>query len=165
MIKSGEGDVLTVLFAILGGIALCIVYDILRTVRYAVRHKSYAVFLEDVLFAFISAIVTFFILYTRVQGEVRAFVIASEFLGFLLMRLTLSRIFMKGARHIVRFIKRSSLFIKTRIMQPIAEFFGNISKKSIKFFAKILKNMLQRIRGLLYNKKIKRQKEKEKSNG
>ena len=161
MIKSGEGDILTVLFAMLGGIVLCTVYDILRTVRYAVRHKSYVVFFEDILFAFISAMLTFFILYTRVQGEVRAFVIASEFLGFLLMRLTFSRIFMKGTKCAVRLVKKINLFIKTRIMKPISEYFGKISEKVSKFFAKIIKNMLQRVRGLLYNKKIKRQKAKE----
>ena len=85
------GDqLLTMLYSVVLGAILCVLYDVMRAVRGAAHHNKLAVFLEDILFWVISAILTFLFLLARTCGVFRGYVAFSMAAGFLIARSTVS---------------------------------------------------------------------------
>ena len=75
------------------GIILCLVYDVFRALRKTVSHTITLTFFEDLLFSFLAAVTTFLFLLSTTNGEIRGYVLLGAVFGFILSRLTISRIF------------------------------------------------------------------------
>ena len=110
-----KSQLLTFLFGVVIGAVLSLYFDSFRTLRRCFRHNKLAVFLEDILFFIVSAFVAFMFLMARCNGEVRAYVIFSLILGFMLYRITISRLLLPicvfAFRFAARIIKKIGLYI------------------------------------------------------
>lgn len=75
----------------LGGV-LCTFYDVLRAIRKAGINSFWSVFLTDIIFWVVSAFVTFIFLISRTNGEIRGYVLIGEIFGFVIFRISISKI-------------------------------------------------------------------------
>lgn len=82
----------TFFYSVLLGIGLCVLYDLFRLDRKVFRRSAVTVFFEDIVFWLIAALATFCLLLLHTNGQVRAFVLIGLLIGFLICRLTLTRL-------------------------------------------------------------------------
>ena len=75
------------------GVVVCLLYDILRAARRALRLSSLRVFAEDVVFSLIAAIGCFCLQLVFTGGAMRLYLFLGIAVGFVLCRVTLSRFF------------------------------------------------------------------------
>lgn len=123
--------------AVLGGL-LCLFYDFFRSVRRERSCRAPEIFLQDVGYAFVAALLTFCLLLVRSNGEIRGYVLAFEAVGFGLFRRFLSRFFLRLFRGILRFFHRETGKI-VRAEEAMADFFGRLFEKIPVFLKKIFK--------------------------
>ncbi len=79
-------------YSILVGAVFCSIYDFLRAVRYNIHHSTLSVFIEDILYSSVCAVFTFCFLISVTGGDMRGYVFVGLILGFLIIRLTFSKI-------------------------------------------------------------------------
>jgi spore cortex biosynthesis protein YabQ len=77
------------------GAALAFFYDCFRILRRLVRHNTFWVALEDILFWMFASIATFIVCFMEDAGNVRWFAIAGEIAGALMYHVTISKFFVK----------------------------------------------------------------------
>lgn len=70
----------------LAGIAITMVYDIIRAVRRVVRHNGFFIALEDVVFWAFVSVLLFLLLYHMNNGTVRWFAVFGLFVGMCLYK-------------------------------------------------------------------------------
>lgn len=126
------------------------VYDFLRALRKTGFNSFFAVFVGDVLFWVFSAFVTFIFLMARTYGEIRGYVMAGEIVGFLLFRITFSRVFFVVLKIILNAIKKiylrferivNAVYLKTdRILTKIRVYTAQKFKRTAKSVKKLLKS-------------------------
>lgn len=98
----------------LTGIGLMIVYDLLRMLRLMIKHKSFFVGMEDVIYWIYAGLMTFTLLYRENNGIIRAYVIVSVFAGMAFYDVSVSRFFfhlLKKCRNYFK-IKRTKRICK-----------------------------------------------------
>ena len=151
-------QVFTFLAAVILGGILCVIYDVFRALRSCQKNSSVTVAVEDIVFWVFSSITTFILFLAGTNGEVRFFVILGEILGFVVIRLTFSRVIYKFFLFLVNvinalFCKIYSIYILflKRILILYKRFFAFLRKKAenmLKLRKKLLKNNIE----LLYTK-------------
>lgn len=106
------------LMAVLHGIGLTALYDLLRALRRAVPHGVAAVSCEDFLFWITAGFLTFCFAFRYTDGVIRAYVSAGIALGAVLYHFTVSTVVLKAVawlfRKIRRFLKKTIEFKKKR---------------------------------------------------
>ncbi|MEG0664268.1 MAG: spore cortex biosynthesis protein YabQ, partial [Clostridia bacterium] len=125
------------LYSLLIGVALSIVYDVIRILRKCFKLSKNDLIktgIEDIIFFAICSFLTFLYLLKMTEGNVRGFIILGEIVGFALHHYTFGFLFMKISDKIIHFVK----FILKLILKPIFKLFfmifHNISSKcKIKF--------------------------------
>lgn len=127
------------------------VYDVLRASRKAGFNSFLAVFVTDVLFWVVSAFVTFIFLMARTYGEVRGYVFAGEFIGFLFFRLTFSKLIFPILKFIFEIIKKIHSYLN-RLFDAFYSKCESIILKICEFAVKNFKRLLKSIKKLLKNK-------------
>lgn len=150
MPKSTNHDFLTFFYCVIAGVALCLLCDLFRAVRKNMKLSKAATFILDVLFFIISALLTFFMQFIFINGEIRWFVIIGEFSGFLSCRCTLSRLFSKLLDLIFKWISK----LVSPVFTLFSELAGKINQILHKIFFFLLnksKNILKLITFLVYN--------------
>ena len=144
--------------AIVTGVVLCLVYDLMRIFRLAVPPGKALAFFEDVLWFFIAAVATYLVCLAKCNGEVRGYVLIGEVAGFLICRLTVSRGIMTAAKPSVRAAKKIIRRAKTIFLRFLRSIVSGIREKIKKILHETRKNgkkHLHRSRRLLYNRKKK----------
>ena len=96
------------LYSIGIGVALGLIYDFIKIDRIVFKRKNLFVFCGDILFWLISTFVFFSFSVVFSNGQIRGYLLFGSLLGFLIYKLTLSRIFIL----IVSPLKRVSRIIK-----------------------------------------------------
>ncbi len=76
--------------AILRGVLILMLYDLLRIFRRVVPHGIWSVAVEDVVYWVVTALLIFQLLYRENDGSVRGYVLLAVAAGMLLYHLTLS---------------------------------------------------------------------------
>lgn len=96
----------TVVFiqAILHGMKLTFLYDLIRIFRRIVRHSTLAVSAEDLLFWIVSGVLTFCFAFFRTNGVIRGYVAVGLILGVVFYHFSISPL-----------IQKFCLFLKKRI--------------------------------------------------
>lgn len=142
-----EADVLLASF--FTGMALLLVYDLLRIIRRLIPHSIWAVGTEDLLFWIGGAVVLFAMLYRENSGYIRGFSIGGVLLGMLLYSFAFSPWVVKGSV----FILEKVIFLASRpfvwtahILKRPVGFFGRAAKKIMRFFKKQLKKFWKAVR-------------------
>lgn len=83
------------LWSVALGAALCLIYDIQRAFRRAVKYANAVIAAGDILYFSAAAVLSFLFLLVFCCGQIRGFVLLGEAVGFAACRLTLSRLWMK----------------------------------------------------------------------
>lgn len=117
-----RGQLLLALYSFPTGLLLGAVYDILRLFR--LPFGKIGVFITDILQTFLCFISVQILLYNCWNGKIRVYPFFICFIGFVLYRATLGRLFTTV------FIKLSS-YIKPRVLYRIAMVRGYIYKKRL----------------------------------
>lgn len=108
------------IFAALGAF-LSFIYDIFRAFRRLIKHKNWAINLQDIIYWLFCPVYIFYIVLRLNYGELRWYIILAIFLGSILYFSTISSFLMKI---LIRFM--SILFYPFKI---ILNFFRYIKKK------------------------------------
>lgn len=116
--------------AVLLGMLLGAVYDILRAVRLTFRHPGWAVFLEDFIFMLICGVMFYTFCTELCRGKMRFFVAAGAVGGFAAYLLTLGRAIVSFNALIVKSAKKFLTFIG----KVLKKFLGDLC--GVPFFAK-----------------------------
>ncbi len=127
------------------GAILCMFYDLFRLLRLEHRFSTLAVFLQDLFFWAVCAVVTFCFLLTQSNGKIRSYILLGMVAGFALCRLTLSVLFLKMFRPVVRFIircRRKAFDLLHRFyafLNDVGEKWRKAIKNSLKILEKLRK--------------------------
>lgn len=97
------------LLAILNGIFLGFLYDLLRVFRRMVKHPRWLVSLQDFIYWVVSSLIIFMEIFNNNDGSLRGFLCLGVFLGLVLYFLLISKlvltVFMKVYYFIVKIVK------------------------------------------------------------
>lgn len=118
----------------LGGF-FCLFYDLFRAARRVHSFKAVWVFVSDILFFTILAVVTFCFLLSLTEGIIRGYFIFGILLGFSVVFCSISRFFLKGVTAVFRAIITLKRKIKNfcgRKNTQIKKFFKNKRQKRLK---------------------------------
>lgn len=116
-------------YSMLMGVVLGLIYDFFKIDRIVFKRKKLFVFCEDLLFWLISAFIFFSFSVVFSNGQIRGYLLFGSFLGFLLYRLTLSRILILiiiPIKRIINIIKQFNLKVIKKLLFCIE----NIVKKT-----------------------------------
>lgn len=136
----------TFLLSTVLGAVMCLLYDILRALHKRTLKGFFEVFVSDLLFWSIAAMLTFCFLIIRCNGNVRGFVIVGQAIGFVAVRLTLSRYFLAGINWIMSVFSCIFRWIG-RFIAKMFRIPKNILKKILKYAKKLLQHKCK----LMYN--------------
>lgn len=126
------------------GILICLIYDILRAKRHAVKSTVVAIFFEDIIFSVLTAFITFLFLLSITNGEMRGFVFFGMAIGFLISRISISFIWFKILNYIFINISNGYVWLFKRIYSGfdyVSENIAYLFKKSKKRVKKVLKKL------------------------
>lgn len=120
------------LYSLILGVCVTILYDILRIFRRVIKHKDALVSIEDLLYWIVVAISVFYVMHTESNGSLRWFAILGAAIGMGIYKKTLSTPFVnltsKGLQIVLRFFGK----ICTIIFKPFKSATGKCSKAASK---------------------------------
>lgn len=136
-------------------------YDLIKVLRYAVKHKKIFVQIEDALYWIWVVAAVFIVLLNESFGEIRGFCIGGVFLGMVLYFSAISRFFLMFSEAIVNAVKWViSLFIEI-ILTPfklLYKIFRTPCRKAENLLKKFYKKILHLLKLYvkIYSKRIGR---------
>lgn len=154
-----NNQLLTFLLSIILGVIFSAIYDVFRALRRAGLNSFIATFIADIIYWIVIAFLTFLFLLARTKGEIRGYVLIAALIGFLVFRITLSKLLFKFLSFIFcqtvklykqihnvfySFYDRFSVFLAKVLAK-----FAKSSKRGLKNLKKLLKNRYN----MLYTKK------------
>lgn len=122
------------------GFALGLFYDVFRVLRLAVRHSSAIVFLEDICYFIVCAILTFLFSLSAINGHVRVFLVLGELLGATIYYFSLGVLVMGVSKAIIRFVKALLHLLYRILLRPFVRLFGWFYAKLSKAGGKLAQN-------------------------
>lgn len=148
---------LVFIYSLIIGALLGIVYDIFRIQRITmasdVKHlqiiKDIIIFIEDIIFSVISAVVIIIMIFHVNNGRIRWFALFGAGIGFLIYYHTAGRIVMICSERIIAFIRYCIRMIK----RFIYKFFIYPIISAVKFIAGLIYNRYVNMRNKIYTKK------------
>ena len=141
-----DNQVFTFLWSLVLGVAMCLVYDIVRAFHKVSVKGFFEVMLLDLLFWGAWSLITFSFLVLRCKGEVRAYVLFGQALGFVITRISVSKLFYRFFTLVLKVFRRIFEFFGSNVRKAIECLEKNI-KKSLKYIKKVLQHKVK----LLYN--------------
>ncbi len=152
---------LSFLISCLLGVALGALYDVFRISRIALPTPTAVIWVEDVLYFLICAVLTFMYMLTVAEGQVRFFILIGELIGASLYYFTVGRLVNAMSELNVNAVKRLLRSVSQLIFTPVIRLWRCISGKINIHSKKIHRNIqkyrlrtkfrLKRRRILLYN--------------
>ncbi len=137
-------EVQLVFVCLLSGILTGVLYDLFRIIRKCTKPSVVIVFIEDLLFWILDALLVFYALYTACGGQLRWFYLPCIITGFAIYHFTVSRLFVRTGFFVVRISLNVTSGILRFVLFPLRILlkFALLVKKSFKkskFFKKIRK--------------------------
>lgn len=133
--------------AVLRGVLILVLYDVLRILRRIVPHGVVAVALEDLLYWIGTAFLVFQLLYRENDGAVRGYALFAVALGMFLYHQTVSgwlvHYLSAVLGRIVGILLKPFMFIGRKIVQ--------VSRMTIRFYKKKLKKQLKEFIIILFS--------------
>lgn len=124
-----------VIFVILGFVS-AFLYDIFKIIRYIKKQKFITVLILDISYFVILSVVFFCFFLLRTNGEIRAFAMVGAGLGFLLFKLTLSKVISLLNKPILKFCEFLKKFLK-KLLKPLATMRKIVYNRHIKIKRKL----------------------------
>lgn len=158
---SGPQQVRIFLYAVGFGFFIGIVYDLFRALRLMLSGGKKAFIVSDILFSLAAGFFTFLFALSRLDGNIRGYVLMGELLGFLVYSVTFGAFFSKLTDRIVlgiyRFFKmlaKPFLYIYRKSRKFLRKNAEKLRKKT-NFSVKKSKFHLKSTKGLLYNLRVR----------
>jgi spore cortex biosynthesis protein YabQ len=123
---------------------IAFVYDVFRIRRKAVKTIGLLVYIEDLIFWIIAALVMFAVVYFSNEGEVRGYIFLGTLLGVVLYALLLSKIVINSSIFVLKVIYRVLRVIWLVLSRPfiiLFRIFRVPARLVYRVFAKLLGNM------------------------
>ena len=143
------------------GLLVGVLYDILRVIRLTLTKSKIAVYVFDTLFVFLASTGSFLFMLTVTDGQLRAFIVFGELLGFFVYYFSFGVIAVKFTTKTAEKIKAFFKRIFNMILAPFKKIFVRVSAKITENIKKLRKNvqkslkkskfLLQIDNSLLYN--------------
>lgn len=106
------------LCSVLGGILIAFIYDAFRIRRRAVKSGSIIIYVEDLIYWIIAAIVMFGVVYYSNEGEIRGYIFIGAVIGVVLYVLLLSKFIMAAALFILKVLSSIMKFVWVIVSYP-----------------------------------------------
>lgn len=106
MILSMSNQAMLFLTAIILGLFVAFVYDILRIFRRTIAHAVIFIHLEDLLYWLFVSFIVFYVMLYKNYGEIRAFLLLGAALGMLFYFLTISRFVIGISMTVIHFFQK-----------------------------------------------------------
>lgn len=135
------------LWSIVGGMLIGLVYDAFRIKRKAIKTGGFWVFVEDLAYWIIAALIMFCVVYYSNDGEVRGYIFIATIIGVVLYALLLSRIIMKSSMFIIGLICKIIKIVYNVLTYPIRVIIRIIAVP-VGFIIKLSKKALKRANGI-----------------
>ncbi len=142
---SVNDQILTFLYSLVLGVLLCVFYDILRAIRKTGSSSYFSVLAGDIIFWIVNSFVTFIFLLSRTNGEIRGYVLVSMLLGFIVCRLTFSKLIFSVLVAVIGFVRR--------ILSTIIGAINGFTDKTATVITKFTEKIIKIIKKLLKNRK------------
>lgn len=143
------------------GFLLGILYDFFRILRIAFFRKKISVFIQDIIFWALSAMLTFIFILSLNHGEIRGYILFGELLGFVIYFFSFGPLVVRSGKAVIELLKRFLKIVFRIIFAPFRFIFKLLRVFLVKM-AKIMKKIQKRFNiksklslkqqgGLLYN--------------
>ena len=148
------------LYALLGGAAVGIFFDVFRAVRQYFRSGAFSVGVQDLLFWLFTALSVFLFLYRFNFGQPRSYIFCGIFLGGLFYHLAIGPYAVKLFLFLFRIVGRFFRFLRALLLLPL-RFLGYLLRPVRRFLGRIFRFSRRRItafwvRNTSFVKKIKK---------
>lgn len=107
------------LIFILVGIIIGLLFDFFRILRRTFKTSDFITYIQDILFWILSGIILIYAIFVFNNGELRAYIFLSIFIGIITYMLTISKYFIKFNVMILSGIKKVIIAIFKIIIYPI----------------------------------------------
>lgn len=114
------------LISVVSGIVLLMSYDGIRIFRRIMRHKNYLVYIEDIMFWLISAVLIFAMMFKQNNGTIRGFSIMGMVIGMLAYNFSISPYVVNGVSKAMKFVLGVIKKIIDFLLSPFAFFIKKI---------------------------------------
>ena len=138
--------------SVLLGAVLGLIFDAFKILRLFIKHNVVAIFVEDVAFCIISAVITYGFMVDISCGQIRIFILAGELIGLVLYKLTLSKLLVTLIVNILNLLKRILNFVFRIAFLPIYKLMLIIFKFIFKPIVNYLKKIFGKFKIVLKNK-------------
>lgn len=134
-------QILSFIYSIFLGMIFSFFYDVIKSIRLTLKLSSIIVFIYDILFFIIISVFTFIYYMSVTDGEIRYYILLGLLLGFIVFRLTISKLLIYILTNILKFL----ILIFERFNKGIIAFseliFSFLSDflKKVKYFLKKIK--------------------------
>lgn len=122
-------------YAVLVGVILCLSYDVVRFFNKLTKPSTFVLAIVDIVYWIYAAVVTFCFFMLFSKGVIRLYAYFGFFVGFLVCRITLSKLFMLALNGLQSVVK----FISYWLNKPITIFGKFVQKNGSKLKQKIPK--------------------------
>jgi len=133
---------------------IAFVYDLFRIKRRAVKTSSIFIYIEDLIFWVIVALIMFVVIYYSNEGEIRGYIFIGTAIGITLYTLLFSTIVIKSSLFVIRTIYKILKFIWEILTYPFRIIFKLLSYP-LRFFMKLSGKVLRRAKHIGRGKAVK----------
>ena len=138
----------TLLYFILTGVIIGILFDIFRILRKSFKTSDIITYIHDFLFCILTGVILLFSIFTFNNGELRGYIFIGIIFGIIIYLLLFSKYFIKILVSIISFIKKIIgypikkiyHFTKKYLLKQIYTFFTKIKENIPKINLKIKKD-------------------------
>lgn len=140
------------LYAILSGIIITAVYDIIKIIRNVIPHDGFFIGIEDTIFWIFASLFLFSMLYKMNNGTVRWFAIAGSAVGMIVYKKLLGQYIVEIMSTAINRILHLVWKVINFLLTPVKWLISNgldISKKLKNYIKKRLTDMIKKVKILL----------------
>ncbi len=137
---NNQNQIITFLLSLCLGAICCAIYDIVRALRKVCLNSLLAITVGDILIWIFYAFITFIFLMSRTNGEIRGYVLFGELVGFILFRISVSKV----TCYFLDFIFEKTRSVIQKLNLVLNTFYIKIEclfLKAFQFFIKIVKTI------------------------
>ncbi len=133
------------LWSIGSGIAVAFLYDLFRIRRKTVKSHDLLVYVEDILYWIIVAVIMFLTIYISNEGEIRGFLFIGALIGVALYIVLLSKIIMTAFLAVLKGLGKAIYIIYSILIYPFKITAGILSYP-LKYFSSLVKKVWKAIK-------------------
>ncbi len=142
------------LVSVLWGAILLFVYDILRIIRRLIKHDTFFVALEDLIFWVCASLFIFAMMYQENDGIIRGFSVMGMAIGMLLYHYLLSDFFITITTKFIQLLISPVVFVMNK-MKKIIKFMISKGKTASNFLLRRLKKWAESVKITLNKRRQK----------